>query len=758
MLLRLPHALVFVLASLLFSACGGGGGGSSDIAGLLPPEQISVVTPSGSGALPSDPGFPPDTDYVQDPARIHVYDPAIEPLSMVNMILCLVSQTAADQLVNEGPYLAQVNTTICDNGSDQNASDTGQSSGAVDTFELWTVDSSRASNSAPQLTHYWIPETDDGQAQTIFVNMLLTHGADADYPFGAFDLDFAGAQDYAQISTPLVGGALSASRLESGLSGFQLFFRKGDVNQVPAPNSHSEETAATVVVRADQQGGSARILTRSRQDFGSGDSGLLTSEYLVAYDSTSFLRALDGAAPQAFHREQFLENVWRYNLYEASGPNAGARVELDSGFGFRTASGDYGWIGYFGMWAPPETSVASGDVITRDEFGTVGASYTVFQAPGKLIRNTRQTLALTELDGQTFQWWWFDLVNGPTNYVVEYDELGGVWQKIGIQAPGSQSVDPIEPPEVIDTAAIGYLNMWSQGLGGPTAFVDGDAFVTYFAQQFVDGSDDVFAGGDLTLYGFVQCLRPAITGAEAEVGDVFLPDAADVASPHTFVFPAADLTLYLDTGVLDAVGLADGEAPTSGPYTWGMRSGPMVTSTAGLTNVWDVWSASEFYVWETGANDWNQFTRVVDDQGQFVAFDPPLAFTYVQAAGDDRNGNDSQAGQTYFLNYNGPGQLWGLPQEGVDLNADGNPDRWYPTVNLADGVLLGPTGTEYVVRAMEIEQTLAPDLAYAGSLDLIAAGNLIVPTSALYTTPAIGAPPVVTDPPRVVQGVVVGGP
>ena len=34
-----------------------------------------------------------DTDYVQDPARIHVYDPAIEPLSMVNMILCLLSQT-----------------------------------------------------------------------------------------------------------------------------------------------------------------------------------------------------------------------------------------------------------------------------------------------------------------------------------------------------------------------------------------------------------------------------------------------------------------------------------------------------------------------------------------------------------------------------------------------------------------------------------------------------------------------------------------
>jgi len=761
--MRLPAPLLLFIGLALVPACGGGGGGgSAAIDGLLPPEQISVVTPSDSGALPLPPDLPAGSDYFLDPARIHVYDPAIEPLSMVNQILCLVSQTGADQLVNEGPYIAQVNATMCDNGNDQSNSDTGQSSGAVDTFQLWVVDSERASNSAPQSTHYWVPEDDDGQAMTIFVNMLLTHGADAQYPFGAFDIDFAGAQDVSQLATPHMGGALSASRLDSGLSGFELFFRKGDVTQVPAVNSHSEETAATVVVRADQLGGSARILTRSREDFGSGDSGIQTNEYLVAYDSTSFLRALNGGAPQAFHRTQFNENVWRYNLYHASGPDAGARVELDSGFGFRTAAGDYGWIGYYGMWAPPGTSVGNGDVITRDEFGTAGASYTVFQAPGKLIRNTRQTLPLTELDGQTFQWWWFDPINGPTNYVVAYDELAAEWQKVGIQAPGSQTVDPIVPPEVIDTATIGYLNMWSQGLGGPTAYVYGDTSITYFAQEFVDGDDPLFAGGDLTLYGFVQCLRPAVTGAEADVGDVYLPDAPDVASPHTFVFPAADLTLYLDTtgtgGGLDAVGLASGEAPTSGPYTWGMRSGPMVTSTAGLSNVWDVWSASEFYVWETGANDWNKFTRVVDDTGHFLAFDPPLSFSYVQAAGDDRNGDDSQAGHTYLLNYNGPGQMWGLPQEGVDLNSDGNPDRWYPTVNLADGVLVGPTGTEYVVRAMEIEQTLATDLAYAGSLDLVAAGALVVPTSALYTTPAIGAPPVVTDPPRVVGGVVVGGP
>ena len=403
--------------------------------------------------------------------------------------------------------------------------------------------------------------------------------------------------------------------------------------------------------------------------------------------------------------------------------------------------------------------VASGDTITRDEFGMPGASYTVFQAPGKLIRNTRRTLSLSELGGQTFQWWYFDPTNGPTSYVVEYDVPTTQWRKIGIQAPGTPTIDPLEPPEVIDTAAIGFLNMWSQSLGGPTAYVDGDAFITYFAQEFVDGSDPVFAGGDLTLYGLVQCLRPDVTGAEAETGNVYLPDALDVASAYPFVFQQSDLTLYLDQGAgLEPVGLAPGEAPASGPYTWGMRSGPLCTSTAGLVNPWDVWNISEFYVWETGANDWNQFTRVIDSGGAFVEFDAPISFTYVLANGEDRSGDDSLAGQTYFLSYGGPGQLWGLPQRSLDLDGDEEPDRWYPVVNLADGVLLGPSGTEYVVKGLEIEQTLAPDPAYAGPLDLDDANALTVPGANLFTAPDIGPAPVVTDPPRVVQGVVVGGP
>ena len=123
-----PFSLSALTLTTLFAACGGGGGGSSEaVIGLTPPDEISVVTPQESAALPVDPDFALDADYHQDTVHRHVYDPAVEPLDTVNMILCLIDQTAVDRLVNEGPYLAQVNATKCDPGG--GSSEAGQSSG-----------------------------------------------------------------------------------------------------------------------------------------------------------------------------------------------------------------------------------------------------------------------------------------------------------------------------------------------------------------------------------------------------------------------------------------------------------------------------------------------------------------------------------------------------------------------------------------------------------------------------------------------------
>ena len=118
----------------------------------------------------------------------------------------------------------------------------------------------------------------------------------------------------------------------------------------------------------------------------------------------------------------------------------------------------------------------------------------------------------------------------------------------------------------------------------------------------------------------------------------------------------------------------------------------------------------------------------------------------------DRNGDDTYDGAIYFLNYEGPGNLWGIPHEGVDLDGDSEEDRWYPLFSIEDGVMVGPTGEEYVIKATEMEQTLQEAPGECGALSLDAADSLVLPTEDDFTTPDIGEKPVVNDPPAVVEG------
>jgi hypothetical protein len=302
--------------------------------------------------------------------------------------------------------------------------------------------------------------------------------------------------------------------------------------------------------------------------------------------------------------------------------------------------------------------------------------------------------------------------------------------------------------------------MHSQALGGPCGYVHGDTFLTYFAQEFVNGSSPLFAsavGGQVELYGYLQCLRSGLSAAEVEMGDVYLPDAPNVASPYVFQFDGTDLTLYHDVAGdgsnLTQVGLAPGELPQSGPYLWGMRSGPLVTDTGSLANPWDVWNQDVFYQYETGHNSWNQYVTAIDGNGDYAVFDPPLQFSYTHSTANDANGDATYDGQTFQLQYGGPGDLHGIPHTGVDFDGDGQPERWFPQFSLADGTLVDAGGAQYVVRAIESELTLLQLVGGCAGLDVGNAAGLALPDASGSTPPDIGAQPVVDAPPAVIEGV-----
>lgn len=770
-----PIGAGLVLA--LVSACSGGSSSGGAIEGLSVAEQMSVITVDedaqsavvGASDLGA-PTFPADSDYSTDVAESHVYDSSMETLSTVNMILCMLSQTGYAQLVNAGPYRAQIDEHKCEDGSDSGSStsETGQSSGgAAAAPSIWVVDSQRAGRDTPQTVDFWVPEHDgDDPTARIQVHMTITEGATPENPFGSFELQFAKVSDTVSIDDTDNFGSLATVETGAGSIGFTFFENEGDVTQVPGADEHAKLVQANVHMSDDQTTGFAYIVQQRRSNFSpGGDTGIVTEEFKIAFDTANVLRGKDSDPPVCLSRTSFDTNIWRYNLYYASGKQAGERVGLNSGFGFQTATGDYGWIGYYGLWTPPGVDLANGDTVTRHTYGDEDATeYTVVKAPGKLIKNTRHTLALVNAENEQFEWWDFGPPGNPTppaHYMLEY-EKGFFYIAKQFNEKTHQFEDLPQPFDHVDTAAYGFLGMWSQSLGGSVSYHHGDEFVIYFAQEFVNGASDLFGKSDtVDFYGYRDCLDAAITGAEAEAGDVYLPQIPDVlVPPHHFVFDRTDLTLYYDTdntgNNLVPCGLANGEVPHSGPFTWGMRSGPMVLDTSSFLDPNDVWTQDVFYVYETGPNPWNQYASLVDALGAAVVFDAPIQFTYTHSTAHDVNEDTANDGKSFFLSYNGPGDLFGIPSNAVDTDNDGNPDRFYPVFGIADGTLMGPDGDNYILRAMAKELTLALDPGACGALDISDAGTLPLPDPSDFVTPDIGNAPVIEAAPRVIEGVIQG--
>lgn len=763
---RFRPSAIAIVAALATAGCSGGGSDSltpSAVEGLTIAETMSVVTvesqTSGGLVAHGQAGGPPaGSDYATDESRGYVYDPSMRSLQTVNMILCLLKQTAYSGLVNEGLYKAQIDEEACQSGGD-GESGTGQSSGDEQQLSVWVVESSRASNSSDQVLEFWIPPYDEGEGDgptQVRARMTISEGVSDANPFGVFDLNWMDVS--VDDGTVRAFGNLHTLDVADGFIGFSFYEEEGDVGLVPGPGEHATRTQANVNMFADQSQGVAHILRAERGDHGGGDSGLIETEFRIAFDDANVLRGQDADAPVCLSRTEFQQNTWRYNLYDAE---TGARVELNSGFGFQTEDGDYGWAGYHGLWAPEGVEVEHGDVVTRQTYGNADAeTYTVFQAPGKLLRQTRNVLALTSLAGVEFEWFNFGPPGHPTaepfHTFVEYQAPS--WVVTRILDPESGSWVELDPPNVLDTELYGFLGMWCPELGGNVSYVHGADSITYFAREVVTPADHVLGEGDLTLYGYFECLRGGVTSNEAEAGDVYFPNATSAAEPHVYRLDVSTMTLHVLDGqdLGPAAGLAEGAHVGAGPFTWGMRTGPLVTSTLSFESTFDIWNADVFYTWETGENAWNRYTALLDVAGDAVVFDPPLEFTYTHSTANDANGSSSHEARTFLLSYSGPGGLHGIPANGQDLDGDGNPDRWLPVFSIADGTHVGPDG-RYLVKAIESEYTLQPDPGQCGALDIGAVGGLALPDSSAWTEPDTGSTPEVLDAPRVIEGVVVGG-
>lgn len=728
------------------------------------------------------------TDYKFDKTQVWVSERSAEAFNDINNVLCMVAQSKSDVMLNKGAYVALVDQNLCDaNKSDaSNANQDSQnqsSSGSMPDYSTFTVISTRADNNSPQYAKVWVhlkkePGKSDPE-QVILANLTITEGKSDTNPYGLFTMTFLGyvatngVMDTSQISFK---GVMKAEKNAAGE--VLLKFTEQNFGSYP----------------------SVRKIALNRLGNGLGKGSVydqhpemnqtVTSTFDIAFNTNNFLRS-DGKKTICLDRNTFEESAWQYGLYDSNG----ARVNHNSGFSVNTkadGSGSYGFIGYWGLWLDNNATITNNTLYKFDysSSGTAPKAFTVFTAAGKLKKHTKKMMTLADVKGIPLNYSECNPNSGCTNYQVVWD--GTNFNKTA-QMPQCSNNSPCNwlniTPTPINVTALqwGELNFWSQSLGGqvrvpltncvqtfpqcgagpcppPTttcAAPTNATSIIFFAEDLVYPTDTVPA----SFACYDNC--PQIDGnGQAYVNNMM---SGPSNTPTNYTFDQTSMLLKLNGS-----SVIMSQATTSNSF--GIASGalfdPTPANLALLACDWDTkqtcgykaWSAlNVFYTWETGPNSSSQFSALKDASGTILKFEPPLSIKYV-------HNKAPYNGTTFMLEYDGFGNLNGIPGKCVDMDSgldaacvSNDPKiRYVPAFVISpatNGVLTEVTSEEasgtmtYFVKPLQLEQRmLKVDIANCSALSVTTYPLPDLATE--WTDPAIGTEPAVTAAPAVIGGVV----
>jgi len=721
---------------------------------------------------------PADSDYMTEKTNKHVAERSAEMFSTVNEILCMLAQTRHDAMVNQGPYRALIDNGQCSsNADDPDAAASqaqNQTSGAnAPDYGQWTIVSSRADNNSPQIVKFWVNEKaehpGDGDKQ-IQAKLTITVSNSDTNPIGIFTLNFEGYPKDGNGN--LAPQAVFTGYMDSQLSGGQPVLRFFNQQSMP-----------------DGMGGMMTMRERAvLQKSGAGGSGQTDdgqAGFAIAFDDNHFLRApvvsgsVDANLKACYNRNSFDESVWRYGLYDDT---TGARIQRQSGFPIKASQNghDYfGWVGYYGVWFPQDVTINNGDTVFRQEFDSnTSTPYTVQKAGGKLFKMTRKQLLLDDIGGIPLNWGQCD-GNVCSQSQIVWNKASARFQKIKVMVQSSEEHQWQDVTPAVDLTSTDFNNMYdlnafSESLGGSVRIPLKSADNQFQAPTATTSVN-------LTLQTPVY---PTTTGVPSALRCYDqCPDPATINTSTAFHQPGTATNYSFNTS--DML-LKEGDAPAvmtaaSDTFHYGLRSGPLFDPTpenlAQLTCPWNssetcAWQAwqklAEFYVWETGTQPWNQLTLLRDTTNNVLTFQPPLQLAYAF----DASTSSVTAGVTappdgarFFLQYEGFGNLHGIPGDCVDPETNqkaqcGPGVRWIPQFSLRDSLPApGPVlddanaaGTHYLVKGLDKEQRMQK--VDTSQCDTLIVGTFSLPSESGLTAPAIGTEPVVDSAPAVIGGIV----
>ena len=733
------------------------------------------------------------TDYEKDKTKTFVHEQSSDALDQVNSILCMFEQTkySDPSLLNTGYYSALVDQSVCEGrDSTENSSDSssgGTSASGAKEYTTFKVKSERAKATDPQTVSAFVKIKGPNDAPlSVQAKLVITEGASSFNPLGAFTLSYGGF--VAGVPIPPMKGIIKSVRDTQG----RVLIKFAE--EIGIPGGATIEAVKAALVR-NTEGGSGSVYQLEQQG-GPGAGTPKTNHF--TYNPTKFLGKDASANEQrCLSRTSYETSAWSYGVYNQAN---GSRVTVNSGFPINTRAdgrGSFGFLGYYGLSLPPgAATINNGDTVYRIERSGGGqpsaTPYTILVKNGKLKRHTRSETTLGALRNLPLEG--MVPIVGASDAFTSMKRLTWDGSTLSIVAAATQgnggppSWANVTPQPITSSTNLlfGDLGLFSQALGGevriklsctavnntnPALGVtctapSASTPVVFFAESTVSPTDATVPG---TLRCYDNCPKAGVSGIDKN--DTSYPNDG---TAHNYTFTAGILQDGGNPATLS-------EAPNGQP--WGLNSGLLYNPTPANNTLLECpWNAaqvcswqgysvlSEFYTWETGPNTWNKFTSVQDSNNNVVQFDAPISvkFTYPTAGTGGLNPSavdQKFAGNTFYLQYGGFGNLSGIP--GKCFNpanpSDNDPDcskrgrRWVPEFTIPAGTAATNSNGSitYLIKPLEIEQRMAKlALAQCSALKISDLSSQWLNLSKDWTDPNLGVEPDITDAPRVIGGVV----
>ncbi|UCF95419.1 MAG: DUF4214 domain-containing protein, partial [Desulfobacterales bacterium] len=634
------------------------------------------------------------TQYTAEPKSIWVED--TDALDLINDILGVVQDSGYQYFVNAGPYKALVKEV-----DDNDQSQSGASTTSATTEQLMeiTLDVTRTDNNAPMIIKVWVLENDGpgGAAMRIRGHFTVTKGVNPAYPYGQMEAHFKGsALDNNGSELPGDPIFVLALRVDSDADGHVLVESVDIGDETQGEFGYMWNNKVRLVANSDLTMGNAYIdVYESWNDEGGSGEDQYTS--YIAFNENYF-KELEGGevAPTVLDKNNFHQRIYRYKLFKKSD---GSKVTRNAGFPIRLASGLHAYIGYYGLWAPQGAAANDGDQVSR--LGN-DATYTLVRKGGKLKKHTKAEIGLEELSGVEMSFYRCN-DQGCSDYIIAWDKTTELFNKIGRRNQENGQIEYYPTPYETVTftewegawceALNSYLplgRLYKDDLGQPKAPANTDTVYYHAEETFIPNAN-------MTLYYWGP--------APGQNQDTYWMDFENMTE-KTYTFDVQDLVLKDENGdpILDS------------ESEFGTYLSPLTIGHYTREDCWQAHDADIYYTWETGSNEWNQFTAIKDPQGEIVAFEAPLRFTYTHSTANDLNGVDTHNGKKFSIEYDGF-------ELHIPFEFDADEGEWQPIINLKDGtVLVGSNGTEYVLKGTEgcLRMQPAADPNAAAGLEIVA--------------------------------------